>query len=804
MASQSWPNGIPVEIFEWITSYLTRREIKALRLVCRDFEKKISSAYFRNVVVPFRPTLYTQLAQDSEVGARCSASDLLSDGMRIFQDFGPHILRFALSLEMSEDALTFPPTKAVQCAVPTFWGIYRWPHQDYHRYTDLEDMEQTADETADMRKALKCLTKVTNIGLCCDAGLGYLLGESGRRREQYRTNVFSQGRHLNSDPPRLPQLPEPPTGPDGQPTKTRSDMWVNAQAAIRRNLVRTMMANAGFDEPHIDEAINILLATEGVRSISDLDIDERAQGESRETVPANTERVERVERGDRDRFEHAPESVVHRFPLIPTSLSRAQKELLLELEWAHRAMIQSYVICLGDGAMDGGFSNLTNLTIAKIPSSHVPIFHNKQLWTGLTSLKEVSLGVVADWRRIQKVDERIVDITVSPLEAVDKVWLLLQSYLGPQQNIETLHFEWICGGEFAPTLYQRNSFILPAPFVSEPEVMAAMDAAFKPSSRLSLPYIKNLSLKNCWFSPHVLIQSIREMSSLSLEHLKMESVSICGRPSTLAHANLINTHQGNGGFFVLLNAANQAHLTAAGALQHLLANVPAPWIQGGQLQLQQQEQPGQPGQQDPQEQPDQQQQLADLENLPPPAPPTSTPTNYPDLMTWAGILSHFYSADHDRENPLVRTGLFTRAERAEKYRVYDEFLPGANTLQNEGPEYRLKSWSLKSCGYVLVDYPHVSTRSILPADEPTNAVAGGLIMNASSTYQMVSSHMQYCKDKLLGRVFPCIPSKELFVLEEFYGMRSGWEDVYDEQTSQQAREDGYDTPGLGRFTGTLL
>ena len=49
---------IPVEIFEIIAISLSRDDLLRMRLVNRDFEKKISRHVFRTVVVPFKPNIY--------------------------------------------------------------------------------------------------------------------------------------------------------------------------------------------------------------------------------------------------------------------------------------------------------------------------------------------------------------------------------------------------------------------------------------------------------------------------------------------------------------------------------------------------------------------------------------------------------------------------------------------------------------------------------------------------------------------------------------------------------------------------
>lgn len=158
---------------------------------------------------------------------------------------------------------------------------------------------------------------------------------------------------------------------------------------------------------------------------------------------------------------------IARWPLIPINLTRAQMELLLELEWAHRAMIQSYVISVIDNASLGCYEHLTTLTIAKIPSCHLRILQRDDLWASIPSLKSVHLGVIADWRRITKPTPGCIeDSPISPLGAVGAVFALLQDHISQQPHVESIHFEWICGGEFAPSSHQRNQYVLLHPLPS--------------------------------------------------------------------------------------------------------------------------------------------------------------------------------------------------------------------------------------------------------------------------------------------------------------------------------------------------
>ncbi|CAJ0551141.1 Ff.00g110710.m01.CDS01 [Fusarium sp. VM40] len=770
------PNQVPVEIFEIIISHLTRLEVRCLRLVCKEFEVKVSAQYFRNVVVPFKSELYSKLDRDENGALKRTSSALLSNGMRIFQSFGPHIWRFALSLELDEETLSYPPIKPSQEAVPSFWGIYRWPHGTYHRYTDLEGLEQTADETEAMKEALKCLVKVTNLGLCCDAGLGFLSGPDHIARSATTLHpVFStqNWRLKGSEQQHRKQPIVTMSSSDSKQPVFESPI------SFKQTVLQKMASDAGYSGDQLHEAVRMILETEGT-DINSIDFDERASllndREARVPLPPNNYRAD---------FEPVAADVASH-PLIPSSLTRAQKEMLLELEWAHRAMIQSYVIGLIDNARDGCFENLTTLTIAKIPSSHVYIFNRHELWQNLPALNNVSLGVIADWRRISKSAPGCVeDSPVSPVEAVEKVYQLLNNYIGAQPNIESLHFEWICGGEFAPGTYQRHHFILPAPFFENPELMAKVDSPkTHQDDLLTLPFIKHLSIKNCWASPHVFLQTLRTMALSALEKLDLESVSLSGPPTFVPQAPLQHP-------LINLNTANLLGLIQLPG--------PAPHLTHLGLPL------GQP--------------------LPPPAAtmqwPAAAPPNHgffplpqpnnptPDLpdtlqqpepFSWPGIIDHLSPSVKTkhilaaREDSAPNPASQLTPHQPDSLRQY---IPESYRLRSDEKKYTLKSLSFKSCGYVSVDLTAINTRSILPMG------VQGLGGNGNPHGQDLSPLMQHSRDKLLGRIAPCMRGQEVFHLSHVFDMDFGWEGIYDERTISDARADGVETPGMGRFSGTI-
>ncbi|UNI24438.1 hypothetical protein JDV02_010181 [Purpureocillium takamizusanense] len=752
---------IPVEIFDIIVSHLPRSDVRALRLVCKEFEAKVSASYFRNVVVPFKAEIYS------------SGDNAFSDGMRIFESFGPHFRRFALLLEVDEDALAAPPIKLTQRAVPAFWGIYRWPQENYCRYPDLEGIELAADETQAMAAALKCLSKVRNLGLCCDAGLGFLLGPDVVARRAFAAHgVFG-----TEDWRRKKALPSPM--PSRCPIVAINTLGLSTgrsiptdAAAIHNETLVRMVTAAGFSGPNqVHQAIRLMAATEGT-AVELIELDGvPACAPPRPSDPdlVNDEPVSRLiesRASQREQF----------VPLIPSALSAAQTEMLLELDWAHRAMIQSYVIALMDNAATGVFDYVTTLSIAKIPSSHIKILCRGDLWRSLPQVKHVSLGVIADWREIGVSDDgRVLDKSSSPVNAVGKAFELLNSYIGRQPTIESIHFEWICGGEFGPSAHQRNQYILPAPFFRHPENMVKVDSPkANADDILRLPHAVHLSLKNCWVSPHVMLQALRQFALSSLKKLELESVSLSGPPTTTPQEALSWDLVQTGPF------AN-GHLAQALAMQAAPAMGPAMHLLT----------------------------MSDPDWVPPLVPvPNAGPLLAGDflqkvasgILSWSGLIGYF-SPD---------PGFWQR--RRQDARLWDDnveameaaghplltYLPLNTLLRPSGKRNQLRVLSLKSCGYVSIDQTHIDTRSVVGS-----SWRDGLPKVKSNETPFPATHMQHCKDSLLGLITPHLPPQDRDNLQHGFGMIFGWEGVYDRRIIQDAKKDGIEKPGAGRFSGVV-
>ncbi|WYZ46515.1 hypothetical protein EsH8_IX_000740 [Colletotrichum jinshuiense] len=837
----TWPPAqVPVEIFDEITTYLSRADVKNLRLVNHEFDRMVSAKYFRNVVVPFRSEMYkvrqqkvTCLEVEDEEQARSVKDTLFSSGMRIFQSFGEHILRFALSLELDEETLAYPPIKPTQKAITSYWGIYRWPHESYLRYTELEGLEQTADETASMKEALRCLSQVQELGLCCDAGLGYLLGPDQQLESSPLPHPVFGLRNL-----RYRTLQRRLARADSDSMNARK-LAFESPRDFKYTVLESMVKNAGYSQEQAKDAITMLLSTENV-SLMNIDFDERtaaviANHESNVNNVNNANNTNAPE-GEQDdaALQRAVVSVfgdpTSGHPLQPKNLTRAQKEMLLELEWAHRALIQSYVIALIDNTRTNSFSSLTTLTIAKIPSSHIFMLQRTDFWQSLPNLTNVALAVVADWRQVAKVAPGCVeDNFVSPVEAVAKVHRLLQDHIAKQPNVKFLHFEWVCGGEFAPGITQRNQYVLPAPFCL-PSQMVQPDIAKSSGVLLSLPYVKHLSLKNCYFTPQVLLQVLRTAALQSLEKLELETVSLTGSPTRdqgpMAAVWQAQAHAHANAPLAQTQVHAQAHPQAA---QHApaeppplppaplqpQANLPPPL---GFPQVQVAMPPPQPAagmglanvaagmiaQHAP--------QLAQAMNAamamaqPHPSDAPSSPNwgrmrlRQPKLLSWTGIIERLAPTPSVQEL-LARQDDHDEDDWVESFVQSDDgflHIPRPQSLVKEKTCFGIEYMSFKSCGYVALDVPLIDNHSILPINSPWQEP-----QDIASRRRELAPFMQVCTDRLAAKVTNYMSAQEHFNLTTAFGVDTEWAGVYDEEVIEAARKDGIVHPGKGRFSGTI-
>lgn len=850
----SWPTDrVPVEIFNLVIGYLSRKDIQNMRLVNHEFDAKLAEIYFKIVVVPFRPefeALYgslninpgrggdqqklslvirkkgedANLADDhSQDHGHTSTQDesLLSAGHRVFQQFGDKMRKFALALELNEKDLAFPPMKLNQEIVSAPWGLYRWPIMNYQRYTQLEGLEQMADETGYMKKAFQFLEDVTEIGISCDAGLGWLQGPdtnplcSRNGPAVFRPAAYGDAARGN----------DATAGEDGQ-------------SSLSLSILRQMVLNAGYSTGEWPRVVLRLLQDEGREGaivwadriapdgkvvherVPKLEIDDKT------TKEAILEHIESVIERDSDGSATSATDA-RTFGLIPCNLTTAQAEMLLELEWAHRALMQSYRIAVMDNR--SFFKNLRKLTIARCPGCHVLTWCDDSFWETMTSIETFHLGVIPDWREITKDPTGVVtQRRIVPTNACQNVFKLLNHYVGEQQNIKNFSFEWVCGGEFAVGKSQRDRYILPAPFLSDAIKMVDVQHDFTEDDILNMPYVQKLTLKNCWLTPHVFLNFFKHMSMEGLVEALFESVSLTGPPSMAAEPSIYPSAQPKptnwpwplcvgaepGNWFQLqrpnpngVNNVNPAFFPwqGGGAIGQ---NVPPPgnpqifaiganWgvNAGPNAGLLQPAAPAGLGQ--------------NHNGSPIPVNHPTAPVQQNNLSpyahrwrawSWPHVLASLGMASAAVSRLLKDSSEADNTHWQNIRRTERRFDPKfAKVFEDRDDRFNHQVFRFKSCGYALIEAPSIDNWKIIP----DHAIQVQHNADLPTRLRELDAQMLVSQEGLLAKVMNYMPDEEERQLRNVFGFEFGWQNLYEPILAQVAIMDGNPQPGRARFHGSV-
>lgn len=685
-----------------------------------------------------------------------------------------------MSFEIDHNKLANPPLKCDQEAITTFWGIYKWPFQVYNRYSQLEGLEQTADETRTMAKALMFIESAKELGLSIDGGLGWLSGPDVNARVAERAEklrVFGASRFVPESKAKQGRLGKTSN------TAASADFVSGTYTHYER-----MLQEAGYQEDDLEPAVNLFLETEEIGTsplaVAENDAWDSFGLNSQQTAPEPWRRVRRREAlaigtngsestdgtispslgvavasltdedNDDSEVPDFQASAPHTYSakvlksktegclLKPNDLSNAQREMLLEMEWAQNAFMQSWAIAIIDN--HNTFQRIRTLTIARLPSRHLPILRREDFWNSLPEMNTLSLAIIPDWREVRKeATSWVEDNRIAPSKAVSAVYDLLCQQISSRQNIKTLHFEWLCGGEYAPGLFARNQHVLAAPVVSE-----AMHMVNRTQQHpvLALPHIEHLSLKNCWLSPHIMSRLLLPMRKTALQSLSFDSVSLTALlPSNAAPNPVTPTAalQNNQQMPV------QAPPIGANALHNFIG-------MNGQNQA----------------------LIA-----PPPAPPAVNNTadltwliEPPRSGTWADAIDHL--------TPGITLSVI---------RYTREIGPEPEPR----PETNLSKLSFISCGYVHL--PLDFDQTILDPPPGAHQQAGGSVTKRMSD---IDAFMMKAQDHTLGVVINHMSQVETATLENAWNMTVGWHTSRPELLGD-AQLDGCMNAGHGRFDGLI-
>ena len=525
---------LPVEIFEHIARYCSHDTLKKMRLVNRDFENKLSNRVFGTAVVPFNLGIYGMMVHDNPVKADVDTERKVKDGkppsaqnfsakevdagMKIFKAWGNNVRKFAMAFEVDEEQLCNHPKKGKYEHHTTFWGPYKWPHPFYSRYEVVEGLEKKADEFRCMSLALSYLKEVRELGLSLDSGLGWIAGPdiSDRARLfQEKPRIFGHSHPFHDLDAKVEwawKLHE--LGLHHEKYQINGRTIHTAEGPLPRNAygLYECTVHLGSGQSFITFSDCDGSTNSGNETLifggSDLSI----IPPSPRFIPNPVHHIRNLEHGTKD-------SPFKSASLVPNNLTTAQKEWLLETEWAQRAFLSSYCMALTDNSQT--FMNVESLTIAKLSSRYLAALQRDDFWKALPNLNSLTMKVSADFRDIQKTDSGIVEApNIMPSKAAIPFYNLIEGFIANITSIRTLNLGYFGGGEHEVGIFGRNQHVLPAPLY---DITDHRNSNIP--SVLKLPYVEHLTLTNCWVAPASLI-SLVQMATPEMRTLALESVSL--------------------------------------------------------------------------------------------------------------------------------------------------------------------------------------------------------------------------------------------------------------------------------------
>ncbi|KAF2194785.1 hypothetical protein K469DRAFT_744593 [Zopfia rhizophila CBS 207.26] len=847
-----WPAGeFPTELFEEVAGYLNRDDIKAMRLVCREFNRHVSQVLFKTVVVPFNTEIYGMLGKEQKQDIKgkrkmkvvpnshlfwknstnnglfwknANGDDVYNGhGLDVFRGFGQHILRYGMSFEVNEDALAKPPEKTLTERHTSFWGSYEWPYDEYRRFEDVAGLESAADETPRMKIAFSELAKVRELALSINSGLGWLHGPD----RSIRARIFQ----------RLPEVFGTLGKIPDRRAQAQKDLWdyiESCHRAAESDVKLATLYRVESNQRALLEYSNHVLQEQPEMPFLDPHIiNEAIPHDSADIqIPTSFEDPDVLER-----FVSAPQSpgtgllfTSSVFPtdagqlrnaIIPANLTKAQKEWLLETEWAQRAFLSSYMLSIIDNPIT--FKEVHTLNISQLSDRYVAMMSRKDFWNALPGLKNVRIQVIPGWRNVVKDEAGFVETPkISPSNGIDPFYELLKFMISGRANIRKLTFGWATGGEHAEGVHARNRNILPAPLLPADSTLEQNPGDFR-EQLLQFPHVEELTLKNCWITPPVLQELVRQHDKLSLKTLVLDSVSLTAMLRQQANAQPQHHAQQVAGQVAGMLAAHMlpAAVNAGGPMlgfppvggnppanQQINQNPVTPHqllqaqIQALQLQIQQLQTQNNLHAQGQaavlQAQLQSQIQLQNQQNQPvaahwwlqaqmpapqPAAAPAPAPAPVAPQPTQNGqtIL---------QSQPRVGSWMY----------ILDIISPGLNLSDFNSehsladPERRtsLRSIHFISCGYVKLPYVQVDQTAIEPANP--------LIRNPLFTkkYNALAPAMLSAKWPLLGEIVQEVDTAELAGLNAGWYLETGWKDV---EEARAVEFDGLLPGGTGRLSG---
>ena len=214
-------------------------------------------------------------------------------------------------------------------------------------------------------------------------------------------------------------------------------------------------------------------------------------------------------------------------PLRPGGLTEAQAQWLMETAWAQRAFLSAYTTAIITNKQN--FANIHTLRISKLSSGLLPSLAQREFWSSLPGLKKLQILVSPDWRQEHIIGDRYhhMSMPISPHKATQRFTEFLNLFVVRIESLHSLSIGYVGGGEHAVGIFARNQHVLPAPILVNPAGwLHEVDDVVHRSVLVKFDHIRDLKFENCWFSPRMLVEFMKQSRDASLHTLSLDSVSL--------------------------------------------------------------------------------------------------------------------------------------------------------------------------------------------------------------------------------------------------------------------------------------
>ncbi|OJD34488.1 f-box domain-containing protein [Diplodia corticola] len=497
---------IPQEMFDYIATYLSRDDFKALRLTSRLMCARTTGVFFKTIVVPFRSGMFGEELR-AEMNTDPGNGESKSTATNVFERFGHHMQKFGVSYEVDEAIL---PKVVQQLLTRSYWGSYYWPADP----NEHEDTPASAvDEIIGMKGALSKMENLKELALSIDSGLGWLSGPDKSIRSQMihdRVDLFPGSYGLPS-----------------RRTQAQRELWdyIKSQYAARgelRHLARSRLYRferaecITLQDPTIYSGVPIELQYVDGRTLMEanpLDGEVHAPDDEVAKLPSANGLL--VTALDRD-----PTQSSSSYPVLPGSFTISQVGALMRVKWGQESLKDAFIMGVKESRTCRAVSSLN---LASLPGRYLDDFGQPEFWKALPSLETLNVMVMGEHGEVEYDSDSILQYHTVPMSrAVAPFKKFLRDRIATLENIKTLGIGWTSGGEHATGLCGRNNNLLPAPFLRSqplPTTMMMDDVVV-------FPHVQHLTIKNSWMTARGVEYLVDAHRECRLRKLTLDSVSL--------------------------------------------------------------------------------------------------------------------------------------------------------------------------------------------------------------------------------------------------------------------------------------